>query len=363
MGQHSCKGTSLGMAKRSFGEVLRDAIREEFKSNKRFAEAAGKTEGRVSQVINGPEVPEMATLDWVLDTFESAGLKEQIRRAWLDEFARPAFESTDLEDAEEVLRQINGLADQDPRLALKFAEEVRSRVTDAEAWQQTTERIVHLRLRLASPGSAAAAITEMERRAQVRNDSLDLLSALWMRGIALRNLESVPAKTLIATHQKAAEFAEAFLPSDGAVRKKWQNRRLQMDRDFALHVLSLHERKRLDEAPLRFALQSVDRSIQDGDDPAFYYMGMEVRARIELALGMVVKAEDTVDEIREQGLKYGAEVVEKTEITAARILAARNEKEEAIEKLRNIADYCLERTNLHHHRTADQLVLRLVEAL
>ncbi|MBS1714910.1 MAG: hypothetical protein JST30_11305 [Armatimonadetes bacterium] len=361
MGRTTGITVSLGQAKaKPFGIVLRDAIKEEFGTNLEFARAAGKTQGRISQVINGPEFPDANTLSWVLETFVSFKLRERIREAWVRDFAAPRLDSDWLDGGDAVLSRINELAEQDPRLALRFAEQLRTRLDDPEAWQQATERVVHLRLRLASPGTAAVVISEMERQATVRDDPLDLLTSLWMRGNVLRNLENVPADTLLKTHQKAVQFADAFTPSDRSGRERWLNRKAQMDRDFALHMLSFHERKPLSEHDLQLALRAVEDSIRDGDDPAFYYMGMEVRARVELAIGWVVKAEDSIDEIRAQGLKHGTEVIEKTELTRAKILIARNEKERALERLVKISAYCLERTNLHHYRTADQLILRLV---
>lgn len=357
------KGASaLGQAKpQPFGAVLRQAIKEEFGSGKEFARAACKSEGRVSQVVRGPEAPDAATLAWVLETFQSLKLRGQVRDAWVRDFASAGIDPREPVEVGTAIGEINGLADHDPRLALRFAEEVRARLTDAREWQEATERVVHLRLRLSSPGTAALVVDEMERRARAREDPTDLLTALWMRGNALRNLENVSARALHRAHSKATEFAAAFRPSDAVRRSVWLNRRAQMDRDFALHVLTLHDRKPLEKEGLLSALKSVERSIQDGDSPAFTTMGLEVRARVELALGWVVKAEDTLDEILALASADGTELQEKTALTKAKILLARSQKEAALDRLVKVATYCLEKTNLHHHRVAEQLILRIQE--
>ncbi|MBS1714607.1 MAG: hypothetical protein JST30_09755 [Armatimonadetes bacterium] len=335
----------------------------EFGTNKTFAVATGKSEGRISQIVKGPETPDRETLSWLLAAFQSFALQEQIRRAWFRDCSPVQdFESLAAEDGA-LLTQIAELAEELPTRAVDLALARRSVVHDQELWQTLSEQTAHLLLRLSRPGAAAQIIHEMERSARERDDRVDHLTALWMKANALRNLESATSKTVMGAHLAAVSFATNYSPSSPAERERWKDRRSQMDRDFALNVLRAHERHPQPSDLLEQARQSVQRSIDIGASPGFYYMGMEVRARVEITMGDVFRAEQTLEEIEEQGLKDGMEIVEKSALTRAKLCLASNETEEALERLRGISDYCFERMNLHHHRAADQLILRATEGL
>jgi hypothetical protein len=87
---------------------------------------------------------------------------------------------------------------------------------------------------------------------------------------------------------------------------------------------------------------------------------LEVRSRIELAQGHLVKAEDTLDEFEQIGKHHGWELMEKSALTRARLHAARGERDEAIHILKQARDHCFDAENLHHFRKLDQELARLL---
>ncbi|HEY3780313.1 MAG TPA: hypothetical protein VGL56_04460 [Fimbriimonadaceae bacterium] len=361
MSKKKLEPTSLGKTKsESFGSALQAAVRVEFGSNKEFAKALGVSQGRVSQLIRGPEDVNTPSLVKILVAFQTRGLQERVHEAWIRQFAPlPIQAVTDLEP-EKLLSTIHTLGvDGLPTRALAHAKEWRHQVDDPAAWQALTRQIVEINLRLTKVSGAVSALDEMQKRALARGDKENLMTALWMSGLVLRTLDHVTVHTLDRAHQEAVTFAEAHKPASGKALEEWETIRAVLDRDFALHVLALNERKPLKREALEEAAKLVERSIQTGTSEVFRPYGLEVKARLEAAMGQLFKAEETLAELESSGLPEGSEIREKADLTAARIKALRGERDEAEAVFEAIAEDCFERLNLHHHRVADQLLARL----
>ncbi|HVT12456.1 MAG TPA: helix-turn-helix transcriptional regulator [Fimbriimonadaceae bacterium] len=363
MGDDGTKRPSLGQPKVApFGVVLRAAIKAEFGSNREFARALGVSEGRVSQIVRGPEIPEPETLERVIGHFSTLALQDQIHRAWVAEFAPlPNWRELEFEKAE-ALHQIRLLEEAAfPVRALSLARLCQQHAVDPDSWQIFTERIVQLNLRLGKVSPAIAAVAEMEERARSRRENADLLTALWTRGQALRNLESITVSQLMKVHQNAMSFAESWRPKGGEPLAIWTHRKAALQRDFALHVLATHNRHPVDQEHLEAAIRSVETSMH-GDDYLGYCAGLEVRARVETAMGQIFKAEETLEELEALG-NAGPDFLEKTGLTRARIMVRRGEREAAIAFYKKLATDCFERMNLHHHRMADQELGKVLAGL
>lgn len=354
---------SLGGTKDlSFGLTLRSAIKAEFRTAKEFARAMGITEGRVSQILKTTERLQPQTLDGILSCFVSFSHREEIFRAWSKEFE--SITAPDLsQDPQILLVELEQLANSRPDKAIQLLGTVRDSTLDPFVWQELTERQVHWNLRLTMSMPAIKAVDEMEEQARQRNDSVQILTALWMRGNVFRTLDSVTVKAMSGSHDEAVSYAQAVKPPGGSSLELWRDRRAQLERDFALHVLKLHERGRLSDESLEAGLGAAKRSMAMVDCPKFKYAGLEVRARMELALGRLVNAEDTLDEIEEAQYRFGTDIWEKASLTKAKIWAARGKTEEAIVLVQEISNECFQRMNYHHHRVADQLGAKLLAGL
>ena len=110
------------------------------------------------------------------------------------------------------------------------------------------------------------------------------------------------------------------------------------------------------------ALESVNRSIPTLDCPSFYYMGLEVRSRVEIALGHVVAAEEILDEIENAGIHYGSDLADKCLLGRARIHTARKEFDQALTLFEAASADSFSRMNLHYHNQADEERVRILIA-
>lgn len=344
-----------------FGVALKSAIREEFGTSKAFAAKLGITPGRVSQILKGPEDISTPTLVNILSAFSSHGIQERIHAAWVREFAPlPKTSIRDLEP-DEALEKIHRLGvDGLPTRALAFAESWKAGATDPELLQALSRQVVEISLRLTRVAKAAQGLNEMKEVAAQNSEEPDIFTALWMKCLVLRALDRIPAKELLRAFEDARCYAESIRTKSTSSREKWLKQRAILDRDFALHILALTEQRKVPQEALNLAVKLINKSIEEGPDPVFTPYGLEMRARIEVAQGHLVKAEDTLDELQELGLPEGAELWEKAEFTRARILVERGELDEAISILERVSEDCFTRMNLHHHRKADQLLARLL---
>lgn len=124
-------------------------------------------------------------------------------------------------------------------------------------------------------------------------------------------------------------------------------------------MLEAHSRRSVATEVLQQAVAAVDRSIEAGGDQSFRYMGLEVRSRVELALGEVFKAEETLDEVEASGFSSGSDLKEKYLLGRARIAIERGERRRASKLLEETSESAFSVMNLHHHRMADTEHARL----
>lgn len=351
----------LGAAKHErFGTALRAALRAEFGSSRAFAQALGVSEGRVSQIIGGPEDINTQTLAKVLSGFSSGALIERVHAAWMHEFAPLPDVFTESVEPDWLFREIDRLWQSgNPKRGLVIAEQQRLVAKDPHVWQELSERIALISLRLNRPGKALAVLGDMEERARRDDDRVNLLTALWMRGSALRSVEGISPRQLEEAHRRAVELASSWQPR-GEGRERWQVKQMELHRDFALHALTIAERSSRAQEALVHGLRSAEQAVKMHDEGAAICLGLEVRARLEVASGQLFKAEETLDEAETLGKGGVHELWEKVRLTRARILLARGENDGAAREFRVIADECFAAANLHHFRVADQLLARLM---
>lgn len=360
MGRETRRYVSLDQAKDTrFGEVLRGAIKAEFGSASEFAKFVGKTEGAISQLITGPQEPTPTTLRWLLTQFNTPAWQEAIYEAWRRDFAPPPefnFRGTHA-DAIEQIREIDQAGN--PRRALAITVAGRKEADDPVAWQRYTEEAFQINLRLTRTAPALRVLSEMRERARARDDKASVSAALWMEGTAVRNLESITVEVLTDRQNIALEYLNAWSPDSAEEKETWSNRFTALERDRALDFLAVHDRSPVSKELLIDALRSLERSMRLLDSKPIYTTGLEVRARVETALGRPFKAEETLEELAKIGAESGTDLKEKMEIARARILMLRGERDEAIHIFEHAAKRAFDLMNLHHHRKADQLAARL----
>ncbi len=345
----------------SFGSALRGAIRAVYGTNQRFAVELGVSEGRVSQLIRGPESIRSQTLKRILAVFEDSTVREQIHRAWVAEFASPSDAMSESQTTLSVLERVErvGLGIS-ARRALELSVRQRRIEQDPRLKHQLLAKVVQLYLRLDHSAHALRAVQQLEREARADGDPLDIMAAMWLRGNALRTVEPTRVSDIIESHVAAITYADAVKPSGGERLRIWKRLRSELERDFALHVVKIQAVARVNESKLQAAYTAANHAIAEAMDESAVWIGLEVRARVEITLGRLSDAEDTLEEIKQmRGIKP-AELDEKAALTQARLLLAQGETTHAEALLRRIAAKCLEVEDLHHFRIADQ---HLVEIL
>jgi len=342
-----------------FGVVLRRAIKAEYGSQREFARALGVTEGRVSQLVGGSALTEAATLRRLLPLFGSAGWQTALHEAWVAEFL--PTESAEALDGEAACRRgLELWSHNRPRQGLLILEEARRRENRPAVWLELSTTAMMVNMRIGRSGLALAMSREIAHKAKQVGETGSLLTCLWLRSLALRNVESAPLDLVSRAYQQAADLAFTHQPRS-ADRGIWQGKRLQLLRDFGLQVLTANLRKPVAGEHFDEASRRVQRSLNGWEDPLERAMTLEVRARLEVTQRQLVKAEETLYEIR--SMRTQAELAEKTGLTRAAILIARGEIDEAIARIAAIADQCLAKTNLHHFRVADRMLAGLVAPL
>lgn len=345
---------------RSFASALKQGIKAEFGTARAFAVRLGVTEGRVSQILHGPEPVSPESLERILSAIETPALREEIHAAWIGDFAPLAAPTVAPDDQDSVLAKVDGfMALGKPLRAQEFAKRARTEARNPELKDLLLVQIAQIDLRLGRPASALESLDELEARARASGDRTQLISSLWMRGVALRATDPLPLAAIEAAHRDATSLVGTWDPSQPGPKRFRKQFAALLARDWALAALAAYESKLAGPDALEVALRAAERSIALDVDEKFACTGLEVRARIEVAFGRIVKAEDTLDELAARGLRHGPDLVEKSDITRAKIHLARRQRDAAAHVLRLAADRSLERMDLHHHRAAERILGRL----
>jgi len=343
----------------SFGSTLRKAIKSDFGSAKAFAKVLGVSEGRVSQIASGQDDINPETLARVLNALHSVESQERVHAAWISECAPlPRFDDQRLAP-EAILSEVQRLWQNGfPARGLALAKGQRQLTSDSTLWYELTSLIAKVALTLEKKAEATTVLREMEVQARKDNERTHLLTALYLKGCVLRNSDRITADQIDAVRKPALELAYGHDPDHKD--EVWRQHKADLDRDFALHVLALYEFRNLPSGALPEAKKAVQRSIDATDFSSTRYLGLEVRARLEVALHEPFAAEETIESMDGVDHTDLADLAEKLDILRARIAIERGEREEAVALLSSVAEACFARMNFHHFRVADRLLARIV---
>lgn len=352
---------SLALTKgESFGVALRESILLEFGSNANFANAAGVSPGRITQIISGEQKPSPETLDWVLSTFKNWSLQERIHRAWMHEFA-PLQEPVDISNVtDNIVDQMVRLTDAgNPRRAVELGRAARSQIARADPlWQKITEQILAGQNKLQQYGAAMRTIQEMLDRSDELGDIAGKATAHWMRGSTMRALKYRDTSKLVASNQTAMDHLIAWSPKSREDLLLYKNRQTALLRDQALNMLRVTNFK-LKEDAYRAAMESVTRSMQILEDEQIDYVGIQTKVKIEIAAGHVFQAEELLEELAERDAVGGNHGVLTRLELEAKTHIARGDTEQAIRRLTKAAKHALDHDQLHIHAKIQTLLAEI----
>lgn len=365
MGTDGQEPSSLALSKAEpFGEALRRAIKQEFRFAKELAKKMGVTEGWISQLVNGKEHASSEVMKDIVSCFKTIAVQEELHDAWVADEARLDVYDGRLWDVTELQEQIETLvaAGRIDR-ALRMASLERQNATDPVMWQNMSERVVQLNLRLGRSAPAYQEVEEMRKRAEARSDQMDILTALWMRGNVLRLIDTVSFETLTGAHREALGQIGACRPKSAEGKALLMNRTASLYRDHGLNALILHERRLVGDDALPTGLDAVATSLKMAQTEDEVCLALEVRGRLQAASGDVFNAEETLEQLLEKGASKGTELDIKSLLTKARIHERRKERDAAIDALNRAVEWCVNNSDLHHLRVADRRLLGLLQGL
>lgn len=350
----------------AFGPVLLVAIKKEFRTQKAFALVLGVSETLVSQYVNGTDLPNKDMMVRIVACFWNPSMQHALQTAW----ARTCVPMPDpLQSGRAALEIVDHLHDF-KGLSSKQAAQVIHRFLSSEEdpaiRHELMKRLILLLLRLTRGAEAMKWAKAMETEALAANDPERIVAAQWKRLLVLYNYEEYCPKRLYTDHGKVELYALAVKPHTGAARQRWWGQFADLQRDKALFILRLHEGRPVTKELLKIAFDAADQSVSCAETLGKKAQGMEVRARVELAMARPDLAADTLDAIEENGIDDGHELREKVEITRARLHLQLADGEGnkwrtdlAEEILGGTVERCFKAQNLRHHAVASRLLLRI----
>lgn len=337
----------------TFKAVLRRAIHQEYGKAEEFAKALGITPGRISQILNGPEELKNSTLEPILAALSPAS-GERVRAAWIREFVpdvgtEPVPPSVAAYKA--YVLDSGGL----PRKALKLIERtIAEAAPDDEARPLLLQRAAEYELKLDRPGRSMRRVEQASRLAELRNEPFDIFTALWLRGVIVQHLD-VSQEEKVSASKDASDYGASH--SEGSSR--WRSRSVEATRDEALAILAAFDDGAVGVEELGRAHQLAKDAVESSDTLLLLPVALEIRARIECAVGLIAAAEESLDAAEESACR-DPDMDRKAGLLRARILVARKQFGEAEEAYLRLSSEARTAGDLYRQRKAEGLLGRLL---
>lgn len=344
---------SLAKPKPTFGEALRTAIKAEFGTNKAFAERLRVSEGRVSQMIKGPESITAQSLDEILRCFTSLSRQQAIYEAWLETFAPCPLARLTRSESEDQAHKL--LAELDPlvtsgqaRQSLTALEVLRTPLKDLELRFWVLRAITETSMYLRRSEQAQRASSELRRQAQSAGDPEWIGRALWLEAIVAKNSPSTTFGMKAKRLDEAMMFVSAWNPADGPNRELARQMRSAVSRDRVIALIDLNERKPIDEVQFEQALQGLNTTLGREMSNANKALYLEVKARLLLAMNDIEGCEESLDEVYLSKGFVSYDHDSKTAILQGQLFMTRNIPQKATDVLETGLDRCYAADDLHH---------------
>ena len=333
--------------------MLRSAIKAEFGSNKAFAERARLSEGRVSQLIKGPESITAQSLEDVLRCFSDLSLQEAIYEAWVETFApSPLYRLTRRQSEEQAHRL---LKDRDQlvsagraRQALCALEQLRIGLEDTECRFMVLRAIAETAMYLGRSTQAASAASELVEHAKRVAGPEWIARALWLLATVTRNNRISTPVQIAKAHENAADFAQSWNPPSAEARETARQIRAALDRDRALALLTINERTAVKPEHLASLITMLDRILATHMSSEARSMFLEVKGRVHLATGDLLATEDALAEVRSICGYVSYDHDTKTNILDGQFRRARGLEDHAEVTFKRALTNCYDVDDLHH---------------
>lgn len=365
MGQNDQGHDSLGRAKSPrFRSVLLDAIKETYGSSKRFAEHAGMSEGRVSQMLSGKESLTAESLERVLRAFSDLGHQEAIYRAWIETFVPMPLQlhsdQTAQEQAYRLLESKDSLITQGlARQTLSAIEGLRPSIDDAEYSFKLLRASIELSLYLGRSAQARN-LSQLLVKSATKSSNLRWIGrGLWLSASVARTDPWATAKHTVDTHERVAGFITAWSPTDSEDRDLAVEMKRTIARDRVLTVLALGERREVDSDELKRSNDRLRNRTTSDLPPDTLAVNHEVLARGYLALGDRVGAEDSLEEAKRVSSIVSFDHLAKVQVLKARFLLGGGLPHEAEQELTKTLTTCYDLDNLHHAGRIERLLAQI----
>lgn len=354
-----------------FGRTLRTLIREQWKTQASFAEAAGVDETWVSSVIRGrQEHLTYAGLQALLAGFQAANLKDQLYEAWLSTYA-PLPSGRETPDVWSSDREIVSFARSVHEL-ISGGRALETFKTLGRLWQSLKHDPERRAATLAAGRAFVEAAQQLDRIAvalQVCDELVglarpsmepaDLTRALWLRGVSLR---LVRPRVVVAAESAFGDLIghlEDWQPRSAEEREIHREFTHVAMRDRVLSALDLVRAGQAEADVLMPRVRVLVERSKELEDAAWVGLAGEVAARGLIAAGRP----DEAGGLLRQAARCATTKVNELKVLVSEIqlLMATGQRREAEGRLGvalDLADgYCLV-----HHRQKLAGIQRRLEA-
>jgi transcriptional regulator with XRE-family HTH domain len=225
----------------SFRKILSDAIKRDFKTRRAFAQAAGVSEGRISQVLSGLEDPRPETLRWIVQAFPDVATQDILTTAYVADYLNADPTPLSVHSALELCEGLfnSGRVNR----AVVMARRGLRLARNPREWMTVAERLFPLYLRLSQVSKALELRNLMAEKAMEDSDRVSVLTSLTLKANAIHSLDSAKPEDVQVIHTQSLELLHAIKETEDAGLKNWAEvKASSLWREYSLLILYMHER-------------------------------------------------------------------------------------------------------------------------
>ena len=315
----------------SFAEEVREAFALErgCLKDQDIAKLLSMSPGRVSQILNQPEILKAETVQRIIGSLTSVIHRKNILKAWQrecfgDELAEgdPTTLIAETGIASTIKRIDRLVRTMRPDRALKVTEQALRSDHEPEFRRLLLDRAFYLYQRLDQSGDAMGVAQKLYNWGKEDGSREKIATALAMRVRILRSIDGVSAKVLSSAYGDAREVIGTLpIPKPGASPHITATPQM-IKREHLTNVLTYEEWHGGADSFLEESLTAVESSMSPEDSSQKKSSSFYLQARIHLALRNYFKAEDILEESFQKGdISLGSDA--QSAIIMAKIIAAR----------------------------------------
>jgi len=343
-----------------FSEAIREAFRLEYDciEDQALAPIIGVKPARVSQILNHPRTLHSETVRRVIEPLQSTAYKQRILEAWqvacfgqnVEDRSEKASEPAN--NGHRTLALIDDLcAKNNPDRALVVASRALAAEKDMQHKRAIYLRIFELYKRLDKQANMLRMADGCRRFGERTQSQWTIAQGLHMQFQALGRIDGIPIKTILGLRNDLIDVAGCLKPVSARQRSKRTAYQRTANAYLSVFLLKYHEVSVGRRNALAGLLEQLRIGEGDQISPATRRLSLEVQARVLIAMGSFVEAEELLDLIQPppDGPLRGRLA---HDMIRASLLDKRGSRDEAIDLLQNVCLTCETTRSLFYYRVA-----------